>query len=67
MGGWSSQVSFHFLLSAPPPPFWGWRRACRVGHYAGGRDRSLDMGGLNLEACRRYGGLDFKTWRLDDK
>lgn len=55
----SFPVSFHFLFSAPPPPFWGWRGVCRLGYYAG--DRSLDTGRLCLEACRWCDGLDLKT------
>ncbi len=61
----SFQVSFHFLLSAPPPPFWGRRRVYRLCYYAG--DRSLDTCRLYLEACRWCDGLDLKIWRLGDK
>lgn len=64
------QVSFHILLSSPPHHH----------HFGGGRwfaewviimqeggTGLWDMGRLYSEASRWCGGLDWKTWRLDDK
>lgn len=49
---------FHFTscLVPPSPPFWRWRRVCREGHYAGGRDRSYICVDYIWKLVGRHGG-----------
>lgn len=57
VGGWSFQVSFHFLLNAPAPLWGGGGFAV----WAWGRNSSLDIDRLQLQA------VELKMMIIDDK